>query len=65
MLWFLKLAGFGVLLVGAIYTSGEYAKYIDKNTGEGEDAVAEAEKKKKIARALLIGGALAVGVMLM
>ncbi len=65
MTWTLKLVGCALLLLGAVSAAREYAKYVDKNESESDSASGEAEKKKKIARALLIGGALAACVMLL
>ena len=72
MEWIIKLVGGGILLLSAVYISREYSVFLDRRIAEleksGADIRAEresADKNRKMARALLIGGALALIVMMM
>ena len=70
--WVLRIVGIGLTLAGAVYASREYSAYLDRKIREleraGADVTAEreaADKNRRIATALLVGGALALIVMIM
>jgi hypothetical protein len=71
MEWIIKLLGGGLLLLLAVYISREYSEFLDRRLAELEKSGADisteresADKNRKMARALLIGGALAAIVMI-
>ena len=67
----LRLFGVGLILACGIFASHEYSEYVKMKISalknlppdELEAETERAEKNIKVARALLIGGALALGVM--
>ena len=67
----LRLLGAGLILLCAVMVSREYSRYLDRRlenlkaeaTTDLEAEIDRTEKNKKVAKALLIGAALAIGVM--
>ena len=67
----LRLLGAGFILLCAVMVSREYSRYLDRRlenlkaeaTTDLEAEIDRIEKNKRVAKALLIGAALAIGVM--
>ena len=67
----LRLFGAGLILLCAVMISREYSRFLDRRlenlkaeaSTDTEAEIDRIEKNKRVAKALLIGSALAIGVM--